>query len=115
VFVLDPQGVGLLLALPKGGSFVDVIEISVKAALGIMALAAGTQGWVLRKTTAVERALLILAGVLLVFPSLIEALAEKIIGRHIEYTEALGIAIVLFVLGKQWWQARRAVGATPSP
>ena len=115
VFVLDPQGVGLLLALPKGGSFVDVIEISVKAALGIMALAAGTQGWVLRKTTAVERALLILAGVLLVFPSLIEALAEKIIGRHIEYTEALGIAIGLFVLGKQWWQARRAVGATPSP
>jgi TRAP-type uncharacterized transport system fused permease subunit len=115
VFVLDPQGVGLLLALPKGGSFVDVIEISVKTALGIMALAAGTQGWVLRKTTAVERALLILAGVLLVFPSLIEALAEKIIGRHIEYTEALGIAIGLFVLGKQWWQARRAVGATPSP
>jgi TRAP-type uncharacterized transport system fused permease subunit len=114
VFVLDPQGVGLLLALPKGGSFVDVIEISVKAALGIMALAAGTQGWVLRKTTAVERALLIFAGVLLVFPSLIEAFAEKIIGRHIEYTEALGIAIGLFVLGKQWWQARRAVGAAPS-
>jgi TRAP transporter 4TM/12TM fusion protein len=115
VFVLDPQGVGLLLALPKGGSFVDVIEISVKAALGITALAAGTQGWVLRKTTAIERALLILAGVLLVFPSLTEAFAEKIIGRHIEYTEALGIAIGLFVLGKQWWQARRAVGAAPSP
>ncbi len=114
VFVLDPQGVGLLLALPKGGSFVDVIEISVKAALGITALAAGTQGWVLRKTTAIERALLILAGVLLVFPSLTEAFAEKIIGRHIEYTEALGIAIGLFVLGKQWWQARRAVGAAPS-
>jgi TRAP transporter 4TM/12TM fusion protein len=113
VFVLDPQGVGLLLKIPKDGSVIDIIEITVKAALGIIALAAGTQGWALRKTTPVERALLILSGLLLVFPSLIEAGVEAIIGRDIDYTEFLGIAIGLLVLAKQWWEARRAVGATP--
>ncbi|MFZ5691235.1 MAG: TRAP transporter permease, partial [Pseudomonadota bacterium] len=32
VFVLDPQGLGLLLQLPKGGSWVDVVLITLKAA-----------------------------------------------------------------------------------
>ncbi len=44
VFVLDPQGVGLLMKIPQGGSVFDIIEITAKAALGIIALAAGTQG-----------------------------------------------------------------------
>jgi TRAP-type uncharacterized transport system fused permease subunit len=92
---------------------IDIIEVTVKTAIGIIALAAGTQGWALRRTTAVERTLLILAGLLLVFPSLIEAGAEAVIGRDIDYTEALGIAIGLFVLAKQWWETRRAVGAAP--
>jgi TRAP-type uncharacterized transport system fused permease subunit len=113
VFVLDPQGIGLLLKIPKDGAVIDIIEITVKTAIGIIALAAGTQGWALRRTTAVERTLLILAGLLLVFPSLIEAGAEAVIGRDIDYTEALGIAIGLFVLAKQWWETRRAVGAAP--
>ena len=52
---------------------IDIIEITAKTALGIIALAAGMQGWAWRRTTALERALLILAGMLLVFPSLIEA------------------------------------------
>ena len=38
VFVLDPQGVGILLKLPKDGSWFDIVEITVKAALGIVAL-----------------------------------------------------------------------------
>ena len=33
VFVLDPQGVGLLLAIPKGGSWVDILEITIKTTL----------------------------------------------------------------------------------
>jgi len=114
VFVLDPQGVGLLLKIPKDGSIVDIIEITVKTSLGIIALAAGTQGFALRKTTTLERALLILSGLLLVFPSLIEAGVEAVIGRDIDYTEFLGIALGLFVLGKQWWEARRPVGAAPA-
>jgi TRAP transporter 4TM/12TM fusion protein len=112
VFVLDPQGVGLLLALPKGGSAVDIIEIFVKTALGIFALAAAAQGWALVRTTGLERALLTLAGLLLVFPSLLEALAEKITGRDIQYTATLGILIGILVLGKQMYGARQAAAPT---
>jgi TRAP transporter 4TM/12TM fusion protein len=113
VFVLDPQGIGLLLKIPKDGAVIDIIEITAKTALGIIALAAGTQGWVLRKTTPVERASLILSGLLLVFPNLIEAGVEAVIGRNVEYTDVLGIALGLFVLAKQWWGARRTIGAAP--
>ncbi len=74
VFVLDPQGIGLLLKIPKDGSWVDIVLITGKTALGLAALAAAAQGWALRKTTLVERLLLVLAGLLLVFPSLLEAL-----------------------------------------
>ena len=35
VFVLDPQGVGLLLTIPKGGSWVDIVEITLKTTLGL--------------------------------------------------------------------------------
>jgi TRAP transporter 4TM/12TM fusion protein len=111
VFVLDPQGIGLLLKIPKDGSALDIIEITLKAGLGIIALAAGTQGWVLRKTTHLERALLLLAGLLLVFPSLIEAFAERLIGRDIEYTATAGIAIGLIVIVMQWFgRARPEIG-----
>ena len=58
VFVLDPQGLGLLLKMPKDGSWVDIVEITVKTALGLGALAAAAQGWALRRTTLTERALL---------------------------------------------------------
>jgi TRAP-type uncharacterized transport system fused permease subunit len=106
VFVLDPQGIGLLMKIPKDGSIVDIIEITVKAALGIIALAAGAQGWALFKTTVTERALLILAGLLLVFPSLIEALVEKITPLNANYAEFLGIAIGIVVIAKQWLAMR---------
>jgi TRAP-type uncharacterized transport system fused permease subunit len=106
VFVLDPQGVGLLLKIPPGGSVVDIIEITAKAALGIIALAAGTQGWALLKTTVTERVLLILSGLLLVFPSLVEAFAEWVTGRDIEYTATVGVVIGVVVLAMQWWRRR---------
>jgi TRAP transporter 4TM/12TM fusion protein len=105
VFVLDPQGLGLLLHVPKGGSWVDVVEITIKTALGLGALAAAAQGWALRRTTIGERALLILAGLLLVFPSLIESLMEVIIGHDIEYTATFGLAIAIVVLIKQRMQS----------
>jgi len=103
VFVLDPQGVGLLLNIPKGGSWVDIFEITLKTTLGLMALAAAAQGWVLRHTTLIERGLLVLSGLLLVFPSLIEALIEAAIGRDISYTYVPGVLIGLGVL---LWQAK---------
>lgn len=110
VFVLDPQGVGLLLNMPKGGSWVDIAEVTIKAALGLAALAAAAQGWALRRTTADERILLTLAGLLLVFPSLIEALMEAVIGRDISYTATFGIVIAAIVLIKQ-----RMLPAPPKP
>jgi TRAP-type uncharacterized transport system fused permease subunit len=104
VFVLDPQGVGLLLKLPAGGSWVDIVEITLKTAAGLAALAAASQGWALRRTTASERGLLTLAGLLLVFPSLLEALMEALIGRDISYTATFGLAIAGAVLLKQYMQ-----------
>jgi TRAP-type uncharacterized transport system fused permease subunit len=58
VFVLDPQGVGLLLAIPKGGSWVDILEITIKTTFGLLALAAFAQNWALRQNTPIERGLL---------------------------------------------------------
>jgi TRAP-type uncharacterized transport system fused permease subunit len=107
VFVLDPQGVGLLLAIPKGGSWVDVLEITIKTTFGLVALAAVAQNWGLRQNTPTERGLLLLSGLLLVFPSLIEAIIESVIGRDISYTYVPGLIIGLGVL---LWQFR-----TPAP
>jgi TRAP transporter 4TM/12TM fusion protein len=72
MFVLDPAGVGLLL----GGSFKNlaqadwgsIFRVTVTAAFGIAALAGGLQGWLFRKTTLLERWMLIVAGLMLVYP-----------------------------------------------
>jgi len=72
VFVLDPAGLGLLLmgsfkALAKA-SVVDIATVCVTAMIGIAALAGGMQGWLFKRTTRLERWLLILAGFALVYP-----------------------------------------------
>jgi TRAP transporter 4TM/12TM fusion protein len=109
VFVLDPQGVGLLLKVPQGGSWTDVIWISLRAALGLAALSAAAQQWGLRRNTAVESVLYGFAGLLLIFPSLIEAGAEAISGRDIEYTGTLGLVILLAVV--VWQRMKPGVSA----
>jgi len=101
VFVLDPQGLGLLLTVPKNGSWVDIVQITLKTALGLAALAAAAQGWALRRTGGIERVLLVFAGLLLVFPSLLEALAEAITGHDISYTATFGFVVLAAVLVKQ--------------
>jgi TRAP-type uncharacterized transport system fused permease subunit len=111
VFVLDPQGVGLLLNIPKGGSWIDIVEITLKTTFGLLALACAAQNWGLRQNTAVESGLLVLSGLLLVFPSLIEAIIEQIIGRDINYTFVPGIVIGLGVL---LWQARTRAPKQPA-
>ncbi len=72
MFVLDPAGLGLLLmgsfkALAKASVF-DIALVSITAMGGIAALAAGVQGWMFRKTNSLERWLLIIAGLALVYP-----------------------------------------------
>jgi TRAP-type uncharacterized transport system fused permease subunit len=72
MFVLDPAGVGLLLT----GSFKtlaqadwgSIARVTITAAFGIAALAGGLQGWLFRRTTLLERWMLIIAGLMLVYP-----------------------------------------------
>src|SRR5213594_186830 len=66
VFVLDPQGVGLLMKIPKDGSVWDIVIVTAKTAAGLGALAAAAQNWGLRQNTPIERLLWLLAGLLLV-------------------------------------------------
>src|SRR5215475_10648903 len=109
VFVLDPQGIGLLMKIPKDGSLYDLIWVTIKTAIGLGALAAAAQNWALRRNTSAERGLWLLAGLLLVFPSLLEGLAETITGLDVPYPVPFGLALVAAILLKQ-----RFVAAKPA-
>jgi TRAP-type uncharacterized transport system fused permease subunit len=102
VFVLDPLGVGLLMHVPKDGSAWDIVLITAKAAAGLAALACAAQNWALRQNTLAERLLWLLAGLLLVFPSLIEAAAEAITGYDVPHPAPFGLAIAAAMLLKQY-------------
>jgi TRAP transporter 4TM/12TM fusion protein len=72
MFVLDPSGQGLLLmgstkALATANWW-SIAEVTLTAAAGVAALAAGFQGWALKKTTLLERAMFLVAGFALVYP-----------------------------------------------
>lgn len=64
MFTLDPKGVGILLK----GPVKDVIWTTITAFFGIAALAGGVENWFLKRTTLYERIMLILAGLMLVYP-----------------------------------------------
>jgi len=70
MFTLHPDGIGLLLK----GSWGNIIWTTFTAAVGLAALAAGLTGWLMTKTTWMERGLLIGAGLVLVYPGLIQDL-----------------------------------------
>ena len=120
VFVLDPQGVGLLLKLPTGGNWLDVVEISIETAVGIAFLAFATQGWFLKKNTWLETALFTIAGLFLVFPALLGSVVNPLlsvdleafvpglstIGWRIGYNVFLGLIVFALTWGIQ--RARRA-------
>ena len=91
MFVLDPSGQGLLLmgsskALASANWW-SIAEVTFTAALGVAALAAGFQGWALKRATWIERCMLIVAGFALVYPALI--------------ADVLGIGLVLVALTLQ--------------
>ena len=72
MFVLDPSGQGLLLmgsskALANADWW-SIAQVTLTAAVGIAALAAGFQGWALKRATWLERAMLLAAGFALVYP-----------------------------------------------
>ena len=75
MFVLDPSGLGLLLmgstkALASANWW-SIAEVTLTAAAGVAALAAGFQGWALRRTTLLERCMLLVAGFALVYPGMV--------------------------------------------
>jgi TRAP-type uncharacterized transport system fused permease subunit len=102
VFVLDPQGVGLLMQIPKDGSVWDIVIVTAKTAAGLAALAAAAQNWGLRQNTPIERMFWLLAGLLLVFPSLLEAFAERVSGYDVPHPAPLGLVIALALLLRQY-------------
>src|SRR3990170_3003686 len=65
MFTLHPDGIGLLLK----GPWMNIVWTSVTAAVGLAALAAGLTGWMLMKTTWLERGLLLAAGLVFGYPS----------------------------------------------
>ncbi|GBD29915.1 hypothetical protein HRbin32_01007 [bacterium HR32] len=66
MFTVHPDGMGLLLHAPLP----VVLKTVLTALLGLTALAAGVNGWLLREATWAERAVLVAAGLLLIYPSL---------------------------------------------
>jgi TRAP-type uncharacterized transport system fused permease subunit len=101
MFVLDPAGQGLLLngsmknlAHANWGS---IIGITLIAAVGIAAIAAGFQGWALKRATLIERVLFIVAGFLLVLPG--------------AFTDAAGFACIGVALLMQWLRREPAAKA----
>ncbi len=98
MFVLDPAGVGLLLKMPPGGDWLDIAWVCTTALLGIGALAAGAQGWLLKRTSRPERWLLVVGGVLMMFMS--------------TTTDVLGLCCIAAAVAMQF--ARRGARAGPA-
>jgi TRAP transporter 4TM/12TM fusion protein len=104
VFVCDPLGVGLLLKTPKDGNWLDIIEITLETAAGIALLAFAFQGRFKKASTHLETALFAIAGTLLIFPALINAVVRPLTGFDIDsylpFLPGLGLHIgVNVVLG----------------
>ena len=102
MFVLDPSGLGLLLmgstkALASA-SWWSIVQVTLTAAIGIAALAAGFQGWAFKRTKLLERWMLIAAGVALAYPSVAG--------------DAIGFGLVVIALAMQL--LRRAPQAAAS-
>ncbi len=111
-FVLEPGGVGLLLKLPKGGDVWDIALVTGETALGIVALAGAFQGWLLRKTSAVEAILLGVAGSMLVITRIVAAILAPVATVSTDALAALGAGLFAAMLA---WQVLTRRGAAPVP
>ncbi|HEX4764428.1 MAG TPA: TRAP transporter fused permease subunit [Usitatibacter sp.] len=67
-FVLDPIGASVLLKPLPGTSWLDAGWMIFLGFFAIAALAAGLQGWLVRKADWLERALLIIGGLMVISP-----------------------------------------------
>jgi TRAP transporter 4TM/12TM fusion protein len=69
MFVLAPEGVGLLLKTPPGGHWGQVVVMALTACIGIGAIAVGIQGWLFQRCHMTERVLFIAGGLALAYPN----------------------------------------------
>jgi len=84
MFTLDPKkGIGILLK----GPMIDVIWTTLTAFIGILALAGGVENWFLKKTQLYERIMLIVAGLMLVYP--------------VPLYDAIGIGLIVLAIVSQ--------------
>ena len=102
MFVLDPNGVGLLLTLPKGGGWTEVIWITLVASAGIAAFAGSLKARFVTSTTRLERILLVIAGLLLCFPAPLDAAMNLVTSWDVPYPHVIGLALALLVGVMQW-------------
>jgi TRAP transporter 4TM/12TM fusion protein len=104
VFVTDPEGVGLLLSFAPGMGWADVAWQFALAAGGLAALAAACQGYARHLLAWWERLGFAIAGLLMVFPALVEAVASDLLPAPHWIGVGLGIALLL-------WHGRRRGGS----
>ena len=109
VFVTDPEGVGLLLASKPGMGWLDVAGQIAFAAAGLAFLAAACQGHARGPMPAWERAGFTAAGLLLVFPALVQAA----FGDAVPAPHLIGLALGAALLLLHWRRAGAARPATP--
>jgi TRAP transporter 4TM/12TM fusion protein len=81
MFVLAPEGTGLLLA----GAPLDIVLVCCTAVAGIVVLAIGAQGWIGQRLSLIERSAFILAGLLLAWSA--------------RWSDAAGLALALAAFG----------------
>jgi TRAP transporter 4TM/12TM fusion protein len=106
VFVTDPEGVALLLAFKPGMGWIDVAWQIVLAAGGLALLSAAFQGYGRGPMPAWERAGFVVAGLLMVFPALVQAA----FGDAVPAPHLIGIALAALLLLLHW---RRGGGPAP--
>jgi len=101
VFVCDPFGVGLLMQVPKGGTWLSVAVVVLETFAGIALLAFAFQGRFLRPSTAIETAIFTVAGMLLVFPELIGAILG-LARIPLMQPHLVGLALAAIAITMQW-------------
>jgi TRAP transporter 4TM/12TM fusion protein len=103
VFVTDPEGVALLLSFKPGMGWGDVAWQFALAASGLAALAAACQGQALRALAWWERLGFALAGLLLVFPAILDDLLPA--------PHWIGVLLLAALCALQWSGALRPLAS----
>jgi TRAP transporter 4TM/12TM fusion protein len=90
LFVLGP-------AMVLEGTVVEIVLVIITGTLGVVALAASVQGWLLTRCAGWERAVLLIAALTLIKPGL--------------YTDLIGFSLLAVVVAFQWPRRKKAAAA----